>query len=93
MGVTHLSGRELVPEVCMAILVEAEEQAFGLLVERVSSIEVFNLNDLQPFPTQTLSPRLLTFLEGYFLDLAGNTLALLNVDGIIQKIENLDREL
>ena len=91
MGATHLSQRELVPEVCMAILVQAEEQAIGLLVEQVSSIEVYDPNNLQPFPTQTLPAKLLACLEGYFVDSQGNTLALLNVDTIIQAVENLDR--
>ncbi len=91
MGATHLSQRELVPEICMAILVQAEEQAIGLLVEQVSSIEVYNLTNLQPFPVQTLPSKLLSFLEGYFVDSGGKTLALLNVDTIIEAVENLDR--
>ena len=93
IGATHLSQRELVPEVYMAILVQAEEQAIGLLVERVSSIEVYNSTNLQPFPAQTLPSRLLTFFEGYFVDSGGNTLALLNVDTIIETVENLDRKI
>ncbi len=93
MGDAHLSQRELIPEVYMAILVKASEQAIGLLVEQVSSIEVYNLNDLKPFPAQTLPSKLLAFLEGYFVDSEGNTLALLNADAIIEKVENLDREI
>ena len=93
MGATHLSQRELVPEVCMAILVQADDRAIGLLVDRVSSIEVCNLTNLQPFSTQTLPSRLLPFFEGYFVDAEGNTLALLNVDTIIEKVENLNREI
>lgn len=91
MGATHLSQRELVPEVCMAILVQGEEQAIGLLVEQVSSIEVYDLNNLQPFPSQILPAKLLACLEGYFIDAQGNTLALLNVDTIIQAVENLEQ--
>ncbi len=93
MGATHLSQRELVPEVYMAILVQAQEQAIGLLVEQVSSIEVYNPSNLQPFPAQTLPSRLLTFLEGYFVDSGGKTLALVNVDPIIETVEKLDREI
>ncbi|VEP13414.1 putative CheW protein [Hyella patelloides LEGE 07179] len=93
MGATPLHCRELIPEVCMAILVQAQEQAIGLLVEQVSSLEVYNLKNLQPFTAQTLPSRLLSFLEGYFVDSEGNTLALLNVDTIIEKVENLDREI
>ena len=93
MGSPPLSRRELVPKVCMAILIQAEEQAIGLLVEQVSSIEVYNLSNLQPFPTQTLPSRLLSLLEGYFIDSRGNTLALLNVDTIIEKVQNLDKEI
>ena len=93
MGATHLSQRELVPEVYMAILVQAQDQAIGLLVEQVSSIEVYNPSNLQPFPAQTLPSRLLAFLEGYFVDSGGNTLALVNVDPIIETVEKLDREI
>ena len=93
MGSPHLSQRELVPEVSLAILVQAEEQAIGLLVEQVSSIEVYSPQNLQPFPAQTLPPRLLSFFEGYFVDSGGNTLALLNVDTIIEKVENFDRKI
>ena len=93
MGATHLSQRELVPEVYMAILIQAQEQAIGLLVEQVSSIDVYNSTNLQPFPAQTLPSRLLSFLEGYFVDLEGNTLALLNVDTIIETVENLDKKI
>ena len=67
-GAIHLSQREVVPEICTAILVQAQEQAIGLLVEQVSSIEVYNLSDLQSFPAQTLPSTLLSFLEGYFVD-------------------------
>lgn len=88
IGDVHLSQRELVPEVCMAILIQAKDQAIGLLVEQVSSIEVYNLNNLQTFSSQTLSSKLRAFLEGYFIDSEGNTLALLDVDTIIEIVEN-----
>lgn len=88
IGDIHLFRRELVPEVCMAILIQAQDQAIGLLVEQVSSIEVYNLNSLQTFSSQTLSSKLLALVEGYFVDADGNTLALLNVDAIIEIVEN-----
>lgn len=93
MGATHLSQRERIPEVCMGILVQAEEQVIGLLVEQVSSIEVYHLNNLQLFPPQMLPSELLAFLEGYFVDSEGNTLALINVDTIIEAVENLDSKI
>ncbi|MDJ0576737.1 MAG: chemotaxis protein CheW [Xenococcaceae cyanobacterium MO_234.B1] len=93
MGATHLSQRELVPEVYMAILVQAQAQAIGLLVEQVSSVEVYNPTNLQPFSAQTLPSKLLPFLEGYFVDSEGNTLALVNVDPIIEAVENCNREI
>ena len=93
IGATHLSQRELVPQVSMAILVQAEDRAIGLLVDRVSSIEVYNSTNLQPFPAQTLPSRLLSLFEGYFVDSEGNTLALLNVDTIIETVENLDKKI
>ena len=88
MGASHLSEREIVPSVCMAILVEAQDQAIGLLVEQISSIETYNLQNLQPFSPQMLPPRLLSFLEGYFVDAQGSTLVLLDVDAIIEAVEN-----
>lgn len=90
MGATHLSQRKLIPQVCMAILIEAEEQAIGLLVEQVSSIEVHNLENLQSFSAQTLPPEILAFLAGYFVDEQGNTLNILDVNTIIEKVENWD---
>ncbi len=93
IGANHLSQPERVPEVCMAILVQAEEQAIGLLVEEVSSIEVYHINNLQLFPPQMLPPEILAFLEGYFIDSEGNTLALINLDTIIEAVENLDRKI
>ena len=88
MGATHLSQRKPIPQVCMAILLQAEEQAIGLLVDRVSSIEHRSLDDLQSFSAQTLPPQILTLLEGYFIDKGGNTLSVLDVDSIIAKVEN-----
>lgn len=92
MGDIHLSEQEIVPEVYMAMLVETEEQVLGLLVEQVSSIEVHDLANLHPFPAQTLPSRLLSFLEGYLVDSTGNTLAVLNVDTIINTVENIHEE-
>ncbi len=91
MGAIHLSQREIIPEICTAILVQAQEQAIGLLVEQVYSIEVYNLSNLQPFPAQSLPSTLLSFLEGYFVDSEGKTLTLLDVDTIIETVENLNR--
>ncbi|MGK7952222.1 MAG: chemotaxis protein CheW [Xenococcaceae cyanobacterium] len=88
MGANHLSQRKPIPQVCMAILLQAEEQAIGLLVDRVSSIELHSYDDLQSFSAQTLPPQILTFLEGYFIDQGGNTLTVLDVDSIIAKVEN-----
>ena len=62
--------------------------SIGLLVDRVSSIEQYSLDNLQFFPPQTLPPQILTFLEGYFIDRGGNTLSVLDVDSIIAKVEN-----
>ena len=92
MGTSHLSRREIVPSVCMAILVQAQDQAIGLLVEQVSSIETYNLENLQPLSAQMLPSKLLSFLEGYFVDAQGNTLVLLDVDAIIETVEQLDGE-
>ena len=90
MGATHLSQRQPMPEFCRAMVVQAQEQAIGLLVEQVKTIEIYNLNNLQPFSAQTVPSKLRKFLEGYFLDAEGNTLALLNVDTIIETVDNLD---
>ena len=87
IGDIHLSQRELVPEVCMAILIKANNQTIGLLVEQVSSIDVYDLNSLQIFSAQTLPSKLLALVEGYFIGSEGNTLALLNVDAIIENLE------
>lgn len=91
MGATHLSQRKPIPQVSMAILLQAEEQEIGLLVDRVRAIELYNSNNLQSFATQTLPPQILNFVEGYFIDEGGNTLTLLAVDNIIAKVENWDR--
>jgi chemotaxis signal transduction protein len=90
MGANHLSRREIVPSVCMAMILQAQDQAIGLLVEQVSSIETYNLQNLQSFSPQMLPSKLLSFLEGYFVDSKGITVVLLDVDAIIEAVENWD---
>lgn len=93
MGATHLSRREIVPPLCMAILIQAQDQVIGLLVEQVSSIETYNLQNLQPLSAQMMPSKLLSYLEGYFVDSRGSTLVLLNVDAIIEAVEKLGVEI
>jgi chemotaxis signal transduction protein len=74
----------------MAMILQAQDQAIGLLVEQVSSIETYNLQNLQSFSPQMLPSKLLSFLEGYFVDSKGSTVVLLDVDAIIEAVENWD---
>ena len=77
----------------MAILIQAQDQVIGLLVEQVSSIETYNLQNLQPLSAQMMPSKLLSYLEGYFVDSRGSTLVLLNVDAIIEAVEKLGVEI
>jgi len=82
LGAKHWYRKEIISNSGTAMLFELEEQTVGLLVERVSTIETYDLEQ-QLKPASMLPERLRPFLLGYFIDSTGSPLILLDINGVI----------
>jgi positive phototaxis protein PixI len=83
-GSPHLSERAIIPELGTAMLMQLGDQLIGLFVDRVSSIEVYDRQHLQPLSPEMVSTAVLPYLQGYFTDATGHMLLLVNTDAILQ---------
>ena len=87
LGAMHWCRREAVPASGMAILIQVENQTVGLLVEQVSTIETYDPEERLSVSESMLPAQLQSFLQGYFVDLQGRPLMLLDTHAVIQALK------
>ncbi len=68
----------------MTIVVQAQGQVIGLVVQQVKDIEVLNIKQLKPPEVGLFNPELLPFLQGYFVGDNNEIIASIAPEAIIQ---------
>lgn len=82
------SEAKIVPKTAVAMLAVAGRETIGLVVERLSTIECYDLRQLLPISSTILDNRLRACLQGYFLDLKNQPLMVLDIEATVQGILN-----
>lgn len=70
----------------MAILIQVKTQTIGLLVKQVKTIESYERNELLPIIESMIPQQQQKFFQGYFLDLDGKPLMVLNIPNLVMAL-------
>ncbi len=88
LGAMHWCRGETVSVSGMAMLIQVDNQTVGLLVEQVSTIESYDPEQRLSVSDLMLPAELQSFLQGYFVDLQGHPLMLLDIHAVIQALKD-----
>ena len=87
LGGTHWCRKNSIAQSGIAMLTQVDQQKVGLLVEKVNGIENYDPQLCLPVSHVTSSIRLSSLIKGYFLDIKGDSLMLLNVPSLITMLQ------
>lgn len=76
--------QNIIPKMAVAMLVEDRHSTVGILVEQLSAIESYNLEEILPISSTMLTSKLCSFLQGYFLDSEQQPLMVLDIESTLQ---------
>lgn len=83
-GFPGLQERDIPLLTLMAIVIQAQGQSIGLLVQQVRDIEVLDVQQMKSPAKGLFSQELLPFLQGYFIGANNEILRTLDAEAIIQ---------
>lgn len=76
--------KDNIPKIATAMLIEDRLETIGILVEQVSTIEAYNVQNILPISSTMLASELSSFLKGYFLDSKQQPLMVLDLESTLQ---------
>jgi positive phototaxis protein PixI len=85
-GATHWCRQKPMAESGMAMLVQVKSETVGLLVKQVSTIETYDPEQCLPISETLFSARVLSLMQGYFLDSEGKTWMLLDLQAVVRTL-------
>ena len=86
LGDTHWCRQQSISPQGMAILVQVKNQAIGLLVRQVNTIESYRREELLPMIESMIPQQQQQFFQGYFLNSEGEPLMLLNIPQLVEAL-------